>query len=91
MMGFESEYPPRRLQEFGRMARSGSLGYFERWLLFCYCVAVARITLNTTSDIVNSTREVYEGTSIGGTLERYLDTIERRKSDGTSYDQMEAG
>ena len=91
MTGFESEFPPKRLQEFGKMARSGSLGYFERWLVFCYCIAVARITLNTTSDIVNSTRGIYEGTPLGGTLDRYLDTIERLKSDATRYDQMEAG
>jgi hypothetical protein len=88
---FENEFPTKRLQEVTEWIRSGSTGHCERWLVFWYCVAVARITLDNQSEIVNATREVYKGTSLGSTLEVHLSKIERLKSDGTSDYQMEAG
>lgn len=91
MMGFENEFPPAKLQQAGEMMRSGSLGYFERSLLLCYCVAVARITLDTANEIVNATREVYKGTSLESTLDVHLGKIERLKSDATGVWLMEAG
>jgi hypothetical protein len=90
-MAFESEFPPERLQEVGRIARSGACGYIESWLLFCYCITVARITLNEASDILNATREVFKGTSRGRSLEVHLNTIEDFKTHAVRFDQMEAG
>lgn len=88
---FESEFPPKKLEEVARIVRSGVCCYFEAWLLFCYCITVARITLNERSDMVNATREVFKGTYRERSLKSHLDTIERLKSDATRYDQMEAG
>jgi hypothetical protein len=90
-MGFENEFPAKRLLEVTEWIRSGSTCHYERWLVFWYCIAVARVTMDNSSEIVKATREVYKGTSLGSTLEVHLGKIHRLKSDGTSDCQMEAG
>jgi hypothetical protein len=89
--GFENEFPAHRLREIAEWIRSGSTGHYERWVVFWYCITVARITMDNSSEIVNATREVYKGTSLGSTLEIHLSKIERLKTRGPSDCQMEAG
>ncbi|HEY3854182.1 MAG TPA: hypothetical protein VGO67_07320 [Verrucomicrobiae bacterium] len=89
-MGFQTEFPAKRLQQVTESIHAGE-HICERWLVFWYCIAVARITMDNSSEIVQATREVYKGNSLGSTLEIHMSKIDRLKYNATHAAQMEAG
>jgi hypothetical protein len=76
---FQNQFPPEKLDDITKAMQDEDCPP-DGFLAHMFCIAFAELAPKSTEQHINAVRETLKGTSLGATLARHLEHIERRKN-----------